>query len=219
MKLRWLALKLALGSAIAAMALAASCGGSSNNPDDGGANPSYTRQSVVEACVRMHSCGVFRLTHVHNCIRNYESREVVPYGKAALYKHLHQCVNKAKGDCAAVRDCFGNKPADAECNSSYAAGCDGEVRRFCDLLDKRVYRIDCAKGGLKCGEDSKGQPFCGAGSCKSSTQNECVDNDTRRVYCVGQGLQIEQCDWIDLKCGLDRDKNIGCVAKGKKCKG
>jgi len=217
MTLRTLALRLALGGALVVVV---GCGGSSKKTGDGtGSTTKYTRQSVIDACVRMHSCGIFQLTHVHNCIKNYESREVVPSGQAALYKVLHTCVNGAKGDCKAIRECFGNKASDQECDSKYVGGCDGQVRRFCDLLDKRVYRIDCSVGSLKCGVDKKGEPFCGAGACSTPKQKECRDKDTRFVYCMGQGLAIEQCDWIGLKCGLDRDKNLACVAKGKACSG
>ena len=212
-----LVLPLALGGALAAVVCCS--GGSSGDGDGDTGEPAYTRQSMINACVRMHSCGIFQLTHVHNCVVNYESREVVPTGKKALYRGLHTCVNKAKGDCTAIRQCFGARAGDPECDSKYTAACDGDVRRFCDLLDRRIYRVDCSKGSLKCGLDQKGSPFCGAGPCKDPKQRECRDKETRFVYCQGQGLAVEQCDWIGLKCGYDRDKQLGCVAKGKKCAG
>ena len=215
MMFRTFSLGLALGGALVIMV---GCGDSSKTGDTD-TKATWTRQAMISACVRMHSCGIFQLTHVHNCIKNYESREVVPAGQAALYKKLHLCVNKAQGDCTAVRTCFGSKATDTACDSTYKGGCDGEVRRFCDLLDKRVYRVDCSEGGLKCGLDQKGDAFCGAGPCKDPSQKECQDNDTKMVYCMGKGLVIKQCDWIDLKCGYDRDKNLDCVAKGKECKG
>ena len=218
MTLRTLALPLALGGALVLMV---GCGDSSGKTVDD-PEVKYTRQSMIDACLRMHACGVFQLTAVHNCIQNYDTRDVIPQGKEALYKHLHQCVNKGKGDCKAIRECFGNKASDLACDGKYTDVCDGDVRRFCDLLDKRIYRIDCNKGGLKCSLDSQGAAFCGAGPCESNgktIKKECQNNNTQMVYCQGQGLMIKQCDWKNLTCGLDRDKNLDCVGTGKECKG
>ena len=221
MTFRTLARRLALGGALVVLlSVSWGCGSSTKKDDEG--DVKYTRQSMIDACLRMHSCGVFQLTAVHNCIQNYDTREVIPQGQKALYKHLHQCVNKAKGDCTAVRACFGNKAGDLKCDVKYEDSCDGEVRRFCDLLDKRVYRIDCSKGGLKCSLDSKGSAFCGAGPCQQdgkAIKKGCRANDTQFVYCQGGGLMIKQCDWNSLTCGLDRENNLDCVGTGKECKG
>jgi hypothetical protein len=193
------------------------CESSKSPGTDAPPSVSWSRQALIEACVRMHSCGVERLTRVDECISKYEE-VIVPNGQAALARAQHLCVNRAGGDCAAVRACFGASASDPECDASYPAGCDGEVRRYCDLKDKRIYRIDCQAGSLRCGLDSADQPFCGAGPCASSTEVRC-DGELRRLACNGQGLQIKQCDWIGLKCGLDREQKLDCIGTGKECKG
>ena len=218
MKLGWLTVKLVPLGLLAAMVLPVGCGNSDEGPTQT-EEPPYNRESMIQACARMHSCGVFRLTHVNTCIHDYESRVAVPAGQAKLYEGLHKCVNKAKGDCAKVRKCFGNTMDMPECNSGYAAGCDGDVKRWCDTGDKRIYAVDCSKGGLKCTLDKYGQPFCGAGSCPSATYSGCSADKKQYLACNGKGLQVEQCDRIGLACGKDSTGNWGCVATGKACSG
>jgi hypothetical protein len=138
-------------------------------------------------------------------------------GQTELYKALHLCVNAAGGDCTKVLACFGAEATDEECAIGYAAGCDGNVRRYCDLGDRRVYRIDCAAGGLACAVDDQGEPYCGAGPCTTADEVRC--DGTRRLSCLGSGLQIEQCDVIQLGCGLNADGIYDCIGTGKECEG
>lgn len=196
----------------------AGCGsnGSDNGQPDTFVDPPYTRQAILEACVRMHSCGVERLTRVADCLTHYED-VLRMAGMTELYKSIHRCVNRAGGDCTKVRSCFGSTPSDPPCDSTYAAGCEGTVRRYCDLADKRIYRVDCAAGRLSCVTDDKGAPFCGAGKCTTSSEVKCDAH--RKLTCIGTGLQIEQCDEIQLTCGLNRDKLYDCIGTGKLCSG
>lgn len=186
----------------------------------------WKRQTMIDACVRMHSCGVFAVTDVYSCITDYEETKATPTGTTAMYKKRHACVNKAKGDCDAVRACFGGAKWDikqngAECDSSYKQGCDGTKMRLCDSLNKRIYTLDCADSGLACATDNQGTPFCSAGPCKTAKKNDntCNDDKTQHLTCNGSGLQIEQCDWLSLACGKDRDGVIDCVGTGKACVG
>jgi hypothetical protein len=192
-------------------------GGGSTPPDtDAAKQTDYTRESILEACVRMHSCGVERLTRVSDCMKRYEDILLMT-GQAELAKTLHLCVNQAGGDCKAVLKCFGSEPTDPDCDNTYAAGCDGDVRRYCDLGDKRIYRVDCSAGGLICALDDQGRPYCAGDKCVTPGEVKCAG--TRKLACLGTGMQIEQCDVIQLTCGINRDGVNDCIGPGKECEG
>jgi hypothetical protein len=218
---RWLAATSALG---VALVLGSGCkgggkatdGGEGEGMTDAEQQVEYTRQSILEACVRMHSCGVERLTRVYDCVYRYE-RILLMMGMADLYKSLHTCVNKSGGDCTKVRACFGADENDPPCDTTYTAACDGTVRRYCDLGDKRVYRIDCGGGGLECAVDENGDPYCSGGKCAKPGEARCAG--ARKLSCLGTGMQVEQCDVIQLICGLNRDGVYDCIGPGKECEG
>ena len=202
------------------------CGDGSGGETGANTTTTWTRQTMVDACVRMHSCGIFSVTDVYTCITDFEETKATPTGTAALYKKRHACVNGAAGDCDKIRACFGAKEWDveklgAECDSSYKGSCEGTKMRFCDSLNKRIYALDCKEAGLECATDSNGTPFCSAGPCTSPKKNDktCSTDKTQHHYCAGNGLQIEQCDWLSLACGKDRDGKIDCVGTGKECSG
>jgi hypothetical protein len=212
MRQRWPAIAL-----VVALSGCSDDGGGTTPADtDGAKQTDYTRQSILDACVRMHSCGVERLTRVSDCMKRYEDVMMIT-GQAEVYKTLHLCVNQAGGDCTAVLKCFGSEPKDPACDNTYAAGCDGNVRRYCDLGDKRIYRIDCSAGNLICALDDKGRPYCAGDRCTKPGEVKCAG--TRKLACLGTGMQIEQCDVIQLICGINRDGVHDCIGTGKECKG
>lgn len=224
MKLRLIIMTLTLSMVMTLMVVAPGCSDENNGQNPNGNGPAaWTRQMMVQACVMMHSCGVMRLTTVNDCIYAFELKDIIPNGLGPLHKTLHQCISLAKGSCDAVRACYGAEKQDPPCKTTpvggYQSGCDGDVKRFCEGSDKRIYRIDCSKGGLKCALDANGQPFCSAGPCKSPTDNSCLANGTQAVHCNGQGLQVEQCDWLGLVCGKDSTNKYDCIGTGKECKG
>jgi hypothetical protein len=221
MRSRSLLFKVLLLNLLAAGLIWLSCGGEEGGGSDE-PEATWDRAALLDACVRMHSCGVFQLTHVHQCIYRFEMQDIMWDGKAPMYKKLHLCVNKAKGNCTAVRACFGAKAEDPICDNNenqYQGSCNGEVAQFCDTGDKRIYRIDCAAGGLKCALDARGEPFCGAGPCSTPTQSECRLKNTQKVHCNGEGLQIKYCDWLGLTCGKDSTGKLDCIGRGKACSG
>jgi hypothetical protein len=175
----------------------------------------YTRATIVEACVAMHSCGIKRLSRVADCIRHYEN--VVMYGGLAdLYKALHLCVLDAKGDCPKAQACFGAE-ANEPCDMTYKPGCDGDTMRYCELGDKRIYHIDCSAAGLVCATDPDGNPFCAHGNCTTDGEVKCAG--TQKQICVGTGVQVEVCELYTFTCGPDRDKQLDCIGTGKECEG
>jgi hypothetical protein len=207
------------------LALAMFAGCSDGSGASGQTSKEWTRQTMVDACVRMHSCGVFSVTDVYTCITDFEETKATTTGTAAMYKKRHACVNVAAGDCDAIRACFGAKKWDLdkmgpECDSTFVASCEGTKMRACDSLNKRIYVLDCSEAGLSCATDGNGTPFCSAGPCTATKKgNTCSDDKTQRYTCAGNGLQIKQCDWLSLSCGKDRDGKIDCVGTGKECKG
>ena len=206
--------------------LALALAGCSDGTGGGQTSTEWTRQTMVDACVRMHSCGIFSVTEVYTCITDFEETKATPTGTAELYKKRHACVNAAAGDCDDIRACFGGKKWDLEklgpeCDSTYKASCDGTKMRVCDALNKRIYAVDCEEAGLTCATDTNGTPFCSAGPCTNPKKNDntCSTDKTQNWACAGGGLQIKQCDWLSLSCGKDRDGIIDCVGTGKECKG
>ncbi|MCB9554648.1 MAG: hypothetical protein H6707_01010 [Deltaproteobacteria bacterium] len=176
-----------------------------------------TRAEMLDACVRMHSCGVGRLVRVSECVSRYEKLHRRS-GQEKLYQSLHGCVNQAAGDCDKVLACFGSTVEGSACEpQKFASKCDGTTMRYCDSADKRVYAIDCAKGGLACSLDSQGQPFCGAGACTTPGKGQC--DGIRLLTCRGSGFEIDQCDTYGLECGINSDGLPECTGTGKECKG
>ena len=64
MKGRWALPVVVLG-------LSTACNGGGSGEGDTSKPPEYTRKTILEACVRMHSCGVERLTRVSDCVKRY----------------------------------------------------------------------------------------------------------------------------------------------------
>lgn len=208
---------IAFGAAALLVACHGGDGGDQKPDDDGGGSTiTYDRAAVTRAYVVMHSCGVEQKNGIATYLRDYES--IVMYGGMVdLVKAQHLCVLKAGGDCAKVLDCFGSKPSDPECDMSYKGTCEGNTRVFCDLAGKRIYRHDCAAGGMVCATDGQGEPFCAEGSCSEAGKSICKGD--RRLVCNGNGYQVEACDVFQLRCALNRDKIYDCTGTGKQCKG
>lgn len=170
------------------------------------------KDDVVKACIKSTACGVKAYPRVSDCVDGYRNL-LVPSGQAPVYDALYACV-VAAADCAAVRACHG---AGGSCDSSFQASCSGGRAQLCDLLDKRLYMLDCGGQGLGCevksagglsfdaactgpaGEGQAGAVDCGGGLCSRTGQGCTTGNDFDR--CAGE--RLEAClgnEWVSFDC-------------------
>jgi hypothetical protein len=215
-----LVLALALSSALAA------CGSNENTAPDAGPDAfvpvSLEYDQLLEVCVRLAACEVERHPFLRQCLANFNDRYVV-YGQKALYESLFACANKGGGDCKVIRQCLGFAGYPKKCDASHDSRCEGEVAVSCDLVghpgEGWEQRLDCARGGLKCGVKETGDPgsprvaVCGGGTCPKGNPSVC---ETRRLLnCVGGALEINDCPGQGLQC---RDPAVpGCEGLGRSC--
>ncbi len=171
------------------------------------------KDDVVKACIKSTACGVKAYPRVSDCVDGYRNL-LVPSGQAPVYDAIYACV-VAAADCAAVWACHGRG---ASCDSSFQASCAGGRAQLCDLLDKRVYSLDCGGNGLGCevksagglgfdaactgsgGDGQAGAAECGDGSCSRTGQGCTTGNDFDR--CAGE--RLETClgnEWVAFDCG------------------
>jgi hypothetical protein len=171
------------------------------------------KDDVVKACIKSTACGVKAYPRVSDCVDGYRNL-IVPSGQAPVYDAIYACV-VAAADCAGVRGCHGGGGA---CDNSYQASCAGGRAQLCDLLDKRVYSLDCGGQGLGCevksvggysfdaactgpaGEGQAGAVDCGGDACTRSGQGCATGNDFDR--CAGE--KLESClgnEWVSFDCG------------------
>lgn len=198
--------RLMLGLSIvvlAAAGTACSSSGGSASPDaarqdagvDGPPASSLTPQELVDACLRASACKIKEYPSIFNCVDSYYEL-YVDRGEAAIYDGIFRCVNQAGVDCDAIADCFGRRGA---CDKNTAGSCEGTVAVSCDLIDKRIYTIDCAGAGLTCKERTGGDAICTAGSCAAGFETQCVG--TQRQSCGGDAIEVEYCGAKGLLCG------------------
>ena len=168
---------------------------------------------VVKACIKSTACGVKAYPRVSDCVDGYRNL-LVSSGQAPVYDAIYACV-VAAADCAGVWACHGRG---ASCDSSFQATCSGGKAQLCDLLDKRVYGLDCGGNGLGCEikstggysfdaactgggrEGQAGAADCGDGSCTRTGQGCVTGNDFDR--CAGE--RLEAClgnEWVSFDCG------------------
>ncbi|MBW2734869.1 MAG: hypothetical protein JRH20_20995 [Deltaproteobacteria bacterium] len=149
------------------------------------------REALTRACVSSAACGVQQRPSVEVCVDFYFNVQV-PSGLGRTTSELYRCVLEAQGDCERVRGCFG---PDESCDQSYQGHCEGARAFSCDLLDKRVYGVDCGRSGLSCSE----------GIHSFAAECRCDDDFAR---CEG--------GWA-LRCSGGQVQSEHCAAEGKGC--
>jgi hypothetical protein len=189
-----------------------SCGDSKNNNADGGGGSdsavgpgALSGQQLMEACVRASACRVKTYPALANCVDAYHNL-FRPQGLAPIWDKIYRCVNAAGGDCKAIEKCFDYR---GTCDSSYKASCEGKRAVSCDLIDGKVYGVNCADANLDCAV-KKGSTFeasCTPGECYSSLGNLCKGDSYWK--CNLGLIEIDDCSLRGMKCV--KDQNVeGC---------
>jgi hypothetical protein len=179
----------------------------------------FSQDDLLAACVRLGACGIQLQPRIGDCVKNFYTRLAV-YGQRVLWELLYACANEAKGDCGAIHKCLGfaKRPTDPKlkCDSTFEPSCDGNIAQKCDLLLYWEQKLDCAKGGLKCGVKDTGSSkdaICGGGSCASGTDSVC--KDWKLYACNGGAIEVNDCPEQGLQC---RDGVAAtCEGTGRSC--
>jgi hypothetical protein len=216
-------MRVSLVLVLVATTVACSNDSGTRPPDGGGAKDAAVQveisfEDLVLACARVGSCGVQR-ARLKDCLDDYYNIRV-KFGQKSLWAAQYKCVNEAKGDCNAVRDCIGFGVQVVACQPGYKPRCDSDIAYNCDLLAKWEQKIDCSKGGLKCAVRSAGTTtvaVCGGGPCTSSDpETQCIGSQVHQ--CGGGAIEIEDCGAQNLKCAYRKQSDIAvCQGKGGDC--
>lgn len=163
---------------------------------------------VASACVRATACDIKVYPRVRDCI-DYFKTTLTQLGLAPIYSSIYRCVNTAK-DCFGVEACFGRGPP---CDSTFKGRCEQGVAIQCDLLDKRIYRLDCKAVGQRCQPDASFGASCvdkGQGALIEGLSCDGVNCNVQSDTCISDALdrcsgdQLESClegRWVRFYCG------------------
>ena len=178
---------------------AAGCG------DDGASGPkprTMTRLDVMRGCLASDACGVFRYSYLERCVASrYEG--AFRSSQAAIWAALFDCVSEAGGDCEAVRRCYGGGEVPPSCRAVTDGYCDGDVQVTCDVIDGKLYRLDCALAAEQCSMASMPSgdlvPVCGYGACNPEEFTvQCRGN--LRLVCDSGYISIRDCSQDGKVC-------------------
>ena len=180
------------------------------NSKDAGAPLPYN--DLVHACVRSTACDVKAYPRVSNCIDAYYN-QLRGFGIGPSYDSIYACINAARS-CEDMYNCYGTSQLAGACDQSFAARCEGDRAISCDLLDDRVYIVDCAISGLKCEVKSTNafEASCSPGKCDTSYKRRCDGN--KLLSCNDGVIVIEDCGADGLVCGESQPAMIqDCVGE------
>ncbi|MCB9557088.1 MAG: hypothetical protein H6707_13355 [Deltaproteobacteria bacterium] len=178
---------------------------------DGGSVTLIDNQGLIDACVRATACGIKVYPGIANCVDAYRSL-FVERGNGAVMSEVYRCVNAAKNDCAAMSKCFDARGA---CDQTFQARCEGTIALSCDLIDKRVYGVDCKYAGRIChvGSASTITASCTPAACDSSFTAYCQGNTLFK--CAGGIVETSDCTKDGLRCLVRKDDKAGCAGTGE----
>jgi hypothetical protein len=165
-------------------------------PDQGAA--ALSREAVLEACVRSSACGVKAYPRLGDCLGAYLDLHA-KQGLRPIHDAIYRCVNAAAADCAAIAACF--RRGDT-CDKSFVARCEGKLAVSCDLIDRRVYKLDCGLAGLKCALKT-GATFtasCTRGTCDPASFRERCEGAVL-LSCASGVIEVRDCATQGLTCG------------------
>ena len=173
--------------------------------DGSGGKATLSMKQLIDGCIRASACGILTYPYLGNCLDAYLTL-YSSQGVSAIYDRLYTCVNAAKGDCDAVAKCYRRGSA---CDSSYKPSCNGTMAVSCDLMEKRVFELDCALANFKCGVPTGSGvsgAVCTPGPCDNSYTTRC--DGTLLLTCSNGVIEAEEC----------ADKGMGCGYYGWKTK-
>ncbi|PID39293.1 MAG: hypothetical protein CSA24_00140 [Deltaproteobacteria bacterium] len=194
-----------LAALVSSLALGAcSDDGAATTPDlavakDGGADAApapalLAPKELLDACVRASACKIKQYPSISDCLSAYYEL-YVDRGQTLIYDKIFRCVNEAT-DCDGIAACYGRRQT---CDKSTAGTCEGDVAVSCDLLDNRIYTLNCADANLSCRTRVGGDAVCVAGDCAAGFETKCVDGVQQT--CGGNTIEIEDCASRGLLCG------------------
>ncbi len=187
------------------------CGGVDDPYDDG-----VDYGGLLQACVASNACAVKKYPRVSDCVDAYYNLHR-PFGVSPVYDAIYRCVNRARGDCDKIYDCYGVGRTAGKCDISYKARCEGDKAISCDLVGSyRVFVLDCAEAGLGCAVRAGTAAFtatCGRGSCDTSFKPECEGNVR---WACEEGVKAPyDCAKMYTVCGQDTAGTAKCVGNSK----
>ncbi len=155
------------------------------------------------ACVRSTACGVQAYTNVSNCVDGY-TKLAYPQGRGPAVDAVFKCVAGAT-TCAAVKACHGEG---GSCDSSYTASCNGGKAKFCDLISRKTYTLDCSGAGISCQVD-KSNAFAATCTGGDTTPSLNATASCDGSLCQGTGEScdgntFDGCSGAKLKACLDK---------------
>lgn len=189
-------------------ALMGGCGDSNSKAGDGGlasdgpkggdgSAAQATRTEIINGCIASSACGLKVYPSLSACVAAYYNLHR-SLGLGPIYDSIYRCVNAAKGDCQAIEKCHGRG---GTCDQSYVAQCKGTVAHSCDLIEKRVYQLDCGLASMVCGIKT-GQTYmadCTPGTCDASFKEQC--QGSRELTCSAGIIELRECAELGMTCG------------------
>ena len=204
------------------LALACSDDDKSNNGKDGGGaggdasvEPLASDDELLKGCIISTACGGLNYPSISACVNTYMNTYRVEH-TAPAYAKIYRCAMAAKGDCEAVKKCWGVGSA---CDATFKAKCEGNVAVSCDAAGlRKTYKVDCAAAGLKCvtGTTTSSIAYCTPDSCYVGTGNSCVGKQVQK--CQTGFVVLDDCEIKGQVCGQGKKGGIGCIGEtGIKC--
>lgn len=169
-------------------------------------------QELLNACVTASACRIKAYPTLASCVDAYYTL-YLNQGLGKMWDAIYRCVNNAGGDCTKVATCFGRR---GTCDNTYQAACEGDVAVGCDLIDRRVYAVNCAAAGQTCHvrSDQKFSAICTPG--KNCFMSSCEQD---KLFSCGNGyLELRDCATEGLVCSSGKG-SFNCVGNtSEKCK-
>lgn len=191
-------------------------GDGGNSGGDASVEKLVTVDELIQGCVASTACGIQSYPTVVACVENFNNVHRVNLS-APAYSKIYRCSIAAKGDCEAVKKCWG---VGATCDVNFKARCDGNTAVSCDVVgNRKTYAVDCSAAGLKCVVKSSttATAYCSPGTCFSSSGDTCVGD---QVQSCNEGIvEMQDCSVKGQVCGTASKKGgISCIGAGVTCK-
>ncbi len=196
------------------LALVWSQSGCKKHEPSGAKAETMTRLDAMRGCLISDACGVFSYSYLQHCVdTRYDG--AFRASQAAIWAHVFDCVEGAAGDCDQVRRCYGGGGQPPHCSDVTDGFCDGDVQVTCDVIDGRLYRLDCGLAAQQCSmatlPSGDQVPVCGYGPC---------DQEDDGATCRGNLKLLCDSGYVGVRdCSQDGKLCVGgdCVDAGSVC--